>query len=746
MAATRKLTVEILGDAKGAMGAFGTVQKGTQNLGESFVQFGRKAALAFAGVAAGAIALGKSVVSAASDLNENLSKTQVVFGDAAQAIIDFSKTTAKSLGQSQNQTLSAAGTFGIFGKAAGLTGKDLSGFTTDLITLASDMASFSNTTPQEAIDALGAALRGESEPIRKYGVLLNDASLRAKAMELGIYDGNGALTAQQKILAANALIFEQTSDAQGDFARTSDGLANQQRILAARFEDIKTKIGTLLLPVVLDLVGAFGDFLDQIMPFVDKYGPKAAEFFGDIFGRVKEIASEIAERLQPYVQKTIEWMRDNTGTVKTFFTALAGAAAIAAVAAMAGTLAGLIDPITLLFGSLAVVAAGFQYAYQNSEDFRDIVDKITRWVRDVAVPRIIQAWQDHKDELYKVLVWLRDTAIPWIVDAYNAVKDVIEKVFNWITDTAIPWLVEAYEKFKVKLDEFEIKFREVHENIAIIVEKYVMIVAAYLFIWYQIYQTFGDNLQSLMGRIFSNIFQIIQNVLNGILGAIQVFAGLLSGDWSKMWDGLKTMANSALENIKGLIGLAVAPILGFFGAIYTGASALLGKLPENVKTIVDSMVARFQEGFSKISAFAWGVFTNILSVVKLMVSGAISYFVFAINTLIGLINVAIRAYNAIPIAPDISTIPSLSVPKLAEGGIVTKATLAVIGEAGPEAVVPLSPQYMPDFLNGGARGGDTVINIQVDAGLVSSPEVVGQQIIDAIRRAERRSGQVFVPA
>jgi hypothetical protein len=83
---------------------------------------------------------------------------------------------------------------------------------------------------------------------------------------------------------------------------------------------------------------------------------------------------------------------------------------------------------------------------------------------------------------------------------------------------------------------------------------------------------------------------------------------------------------------------------------------------------------------------------------------------------------------------------------LAKGGIVTGPTFALIGEAGPEAVVPLSGPYMPDFLQGDGGGGGTTINIQVQAGLVSSPDQVGQQIIEAIRRAERRSGQVFAAA
>jgi hypothetical protein len=118
------------------------------------------------------------------------------------------------------------------------------------------LASFYNTNADEAITAIGAALRGESEPIRRFGVLLNDSTLKAKAMEMGLYSGKGALDLQAKSLAAYEVILDQTTDAQGDFARTSDGLAGQQKILAAQMENLKTSLGTSLLPTMLDVVTA----------------------------------------------------------------------------------------------------------------------------------------------------------------------------------------------------------------------------------------------------------------------------------------------------------------------------------------------------------------------------------------------------------------------------------------------------------------------------------------------------------
>ena len=228
-------------------------------------------------------------VNAASDLEESMSKNNVIFGDAASAVSSFADEAARALGQSKTQALAAASTFGTFGKAAGLAGQELATFSTDFVTLASDLASFNNTTPEDAINAIGAALRGESEPLRRYGVLLNDATLKAAALELGIYDGIGALTAQQKVLAAQKVIYEQTTDAQGDFARTSDGLANQQRILAAQVENLQAKFGELLLPVFKRVVQYINDnVLPALTLMIDGFKEDglsgAIEYFAASFG------------------------------------------------------------------------------------------------------------------------------------------------------------------------------------------------------------------------------------------------------------------------------------------------------------------------------------------------------------------------------------------------------------------------------------------------------------------------------
>jgi hypothetical protein len=232
--------------------------------------------LATAGLAGG-LNFGKEIVAQASDLNEAGTKLAVVFGDAMTSVTDFAAGGAKALGQTKLDVLNAAASFGVYGKAAGLQGAANADFSKSLVGLSTDLASFYNTDPTAAADAIASGLRGEAEPLRQYGILLDDATLRQKALELGlIKTTKDALTPQQKVLAAQASIMEQSSLAQGDFARTGAGLANQQRILSAQWEDMKGKLGAGLLPVVTSVVTAMND---RLFPALTTVGSGIAGVF-----------------------------------------------------------------------------------------------------------------------------------------------------------------------------------------------------------------------------------------------------------------------------------------------------------------------------------------------------------------------------------------------------------------------------------------------------------------------------------
>jgi hypothetical protein len=144
-----------------------------------------------------------------------------------------------------------------------------------LTELASDLASFNNTSVQEAIEALRSGLSGETEPLKRYGVALTDARLKQEALGLGlISDVKKPLDAAAKSQAAYSLIMKDTALAQGDFARTSDSYANSMRTLQATVTDAAAKIGGAILPMLAKIVKGVADGID----WLDKLGVKIQKF------------------------------------------------------------------------------------------------------------------------------------------------------------------------------------------------------------------------------------------------------------------------------------------------------------------------------------------------------------------------------------------------------------------------------------------------------------------------------------
>jgi phage-related minor tail protein len=317
-------------------------------------------------------------VKKASDLAESQSKVAVIFGKSSKEIEAWSKTAPAALGQTQQAALDAASTMATFGKAAGLTGSDLTKFSTGLTGLSSDLASFYNTSPADAAEAIGAALRGESEPLRKYGVMLNDATLKAEAMKLGIYDGSGALTAQQKVLAAQAAIMRQTKDAQGDFARTADGAANKQRILAATMTQMQTELGTALLPAFQAIVAVMAKF---------------AEWASRHQGLVKVLVISIGALAAAIIVANVAMSAAAaiTGIVTAATAAWTAAQWLLNIALTA-------NPIGLVVIAIAALVAGIVLAYRNSETFRQVVGKVGEALKAVATGAV-DFFRDHIDQL-----------------------------------------------------------------------------------------------------------------------------------------------------------------------------------------------------------------------------------------------------------------------------------------------------------------------------------------------------------
>ena len=243
----------------------------------------------------------EGAISDATDLAESTSKVEVVFGDASEAVMEWADTSATAFGQSKQAALEAAGTYGNLFQAFGIGAEEAQKMSMELVELAADLASFNNTSVEDALLAIRSGLSGETEPLKRYGVALNQARLEQVALNEGIWDGAGALDAGQKAQAAYALILEDTALAQGDFARTSDGLANQQRILQAQLEDVSAELGEKLLPIVVELVTFLNEdgipILREFLELLDFDNPESAKDI-PILGEIEAFLNNVAEATQ----------------------------------------------------------------------------------------------------------------------------------------------------------------------------------------------------------------------------------------------------------------------------------------------------------------------------------------------------------------------------------------------------------------------------------------------------------------
>lgn len=191
-------------------------------------------------------------INAAGRLSSATGKMERTFGLASVQIKSFARNSVDSLGMSKRATYEAAVTIGELGKNAGLSTKSSAEFATSLVKLATQMANFKETTPEEAITAITQALNGGTQGVARYGVVINDAMLRQRAFDMGLVSSTKqALTPYARALAVQAELLDQTTSAQKYSEESTGSLADAQQRFAASLEDMRAALGETLLPLMI---------------------------------------------------------------------------------------------------------------------------------------------------------------------------------------------------------------------------------------------------------------------------------------------------------------------------------------------------------------------------------------------------------------------------------------------------------------------------------------------------------------
>lgn len=780
--------VEVRGDTNRLSSDVGSAGK---TAGSRFSS-GFRTAIVGLGAAVATVAVGgflKDAVSGASDLQETMSKTGVVFGSAGDAVIDFASQGASALGQTKQEALDAATTFGVFGKAAGLSGQDLAKFSTDFTGLATDLASFHNSSPEEAVEAIGAALRGEAEPIRKFGVLLDEATLREEALRLGLIKTTSqALTPQQKTLAAQAAIMRQTADAQGDFQRTSGGLANQQRILKATFVDIRTEIGSALLPVVTAAVvllnkfitgfqegtGAGGAFRDALMVVVDAVRGFIDDFRSGVgaAGSLRDVLVGVGRAVAGFVSDFVAGegaagaLRSALSAVigaalgllgalaghRTVLTGLAGAILAGVVAWKAYTTAvALTAAVTKAYAASTAAVVAVQKAVQAAALGTRIglaalaVQTVATAVAQRVAAAAARAWAVAQLALNAVMtaspIGIAVVAIAALVAALilawkhsETFRDVVTKAFSAVRNivgSVLDWFADAISTV--------VGFVRNHWQtlVAIIGGPLAAIVILVVKNWTRIREFIGNVLDAIRSTIV-NAWQAIRSAVANALDAIRTVV-------SNVWQAIRAVVSNVLSAIRSTVSNAFSAIRSSVSNAMTAARAVVTSVWNGIKSTIQAGASAIVEAVRSIPGRLRALGGAFLSAGQAIITqflnglqggaGFVSDIAGNVwDALRGMLNSAISSINAalefsvdthIPGVGSVSINPP-DIPLLARGTRSFGGGLAVVGERGPELVaMPQGAAVFPAGLTAAMMRPTAEIHVHMPTG---DPEAAAQAV------------------
>jgi len=433
------------------------MDKGLDRSEKRFAKWNRVAVKAALGVGVAAAVGAKKAIDAASDLSEEMNKSEVVFGKNGKSILKWSEGSAKAFGASRRAALQYVGGFGaMFRSIGGIADKQMANMSKGLVELGGDLASFYNADTAESLEAMKSALSGQIEPMRRFGVFLTQDRIKAQALSMGLVKASvdmdtvkaaqervaiaaekvniarkkhgaesiqartAALTlksaedalakaiggkvptisAAAKAQATYAIIQKDTAVAHGDFARTADGAANKQRILAAQVEDTKAKLGMGLLPAYEKALGLTSDLVE--------WGSKHA-------GIVKVTAGVVVGLAAAILAVNAAWK---------VYSAVTRAATMAQAAY---NIVANANPYMRIAMLILAIGTALVVAYKKSETFQRIVSGVFGAVRRVvafAVGQILRRVEGFLDALARMA--RAASKVPIIGDKFKGVAEKVE--------------------------------------------------------------------------------------------------------------------------------------------------------------------------------------------------------------------------------------------------------------------------------------------------------------------------------
>lgn len=433
MGSTAILAVKVVSDASQAARELDSFSGSTSTMGDKLGRADRAAKATVLGIAA----VGAAAFKQASDLQQASGAVDSVFRKQADQVHELARGAAEAVGLARSEYSDLASVLGAQLRNLGVDEDKLVGTTDRLITTGADLAATFGGSSKEAVEALSAALRGETDPIERYGISIKEATVQAYLAKKGQDDLRGAALRQAETQARLALITKQSAAAQGQFAEESDTAAVQSQIAYAKLKNAGAAAGAILLPIAAALASRFAD----VAGWVEKNAGVVQALVGVTLGLSAAVIA-VNAGYKVYLATS----RLATAATKAW-----------AVAQKILNLAMRANPVGLIITAVTILVGLIVLAYKRSERFRAIVRAVARgaaaaWGWVIAKIKDLIGWVGKvvgwvRGKLVAAWTWYRQRAVAAVTPVISFLGKLIGwvgKVVGWVRDK----LVAAFSWYK----------------------------------------------------------------------------------------------------------------------------------------------------------------------------------------------------------------------------------------------------------------------------------------------------------
>lgn len=680
---------------------------------------------AFKKLKTGIVALGigkviKDSIQMGMDAVESDSLFETSLGKWADSVRDWSEETADALGLNAVAMRKNTGVIYNMTSSMGVAEDNALKLSKGISLLSEDMASFYNLDSSEAFNKLRAGLTGETEPLKALGILVDENTVKQVAYSEGIAQNGAELTQQQKVLARYVAILKQTGNAQGDLARTIDSPANQLRLLKNQVSQLGLAFSNFLIPIVsavLPYITAFvkviTSALNTLAKFMGLKSTNASNETAKISSNVGGLGSGLddankkAKKLKGTLASFDEMnvLQDNSSDSSS--TGSGGGASAGGLDFDLGEYDAHLDWVS---SKTDAIAESIKKAFKsvgkvissiwNSAPVQAFAGAVTTYGQFLfnywstlglnLWQNLQMTWSNIEGNVSTMLTNMSTLWTTFWTDVQVGIEtwgqpiiDGVTGVFNSIwtdaIDPAIQLISKAWADFSgILLNLWNEHGQPLINNIGEFATKTI---ALFQSIWDNVLEPiitpFLETLSWLWDEHISKIVEKVGDFVGKLVnGALEIYNKFIQP--IVMW---------LLEKLAPAWSFLSSAIIGVLGSIFAVISDVIGSIIGILGGIIDFIVGIFTGNWSK----AWN---GIKDIFKNIIDGLVGIFKFPINLIIDGINAFISGLNKVKV-PD--WVPAVGgkginipkIPKLARGGIVDSPTVAMIGEAGKEAVMPL---------------------------------------------------------